>query len=287
LAQSYPVSVVRACGLIGLNRSTHYYEANEPDDGPLRVALQEAAKKRRRWGYRRLIILLRREGWRDNPKRIFRVYREEGLQVARRRKRKAAKWRGEKTVEPTGANQRWSLDFVHDFTQKGRRLRLLNVVDDFTRECLWIEVDTSLSGLRVTRVLEQLIQLRGRPQSLLMDNGPEFTGRALDQWAYQRQVGLQFIEPGKPMQNAYVESFNGKLRDECLNEHWFANMAEARGIVEDWRIDYNEVRPHSSLGNLTPAEFVAAVVPLGGREGEDHQVPILVNSQALMPVGLS
>lgn len=287
MAEQYPVSLVRACGLMQLSRSTRYYQPREPDDGPLREAVRAAAAERRRWGYRRLILLLERRGWKDNPKRIYRVYREEGLQVARRRRRKTAKWRGEKPVPPTAPNQRWSMDFVQDYTQAGKRVRMLNVVDDYTRECLWIEVDTSLPGLRVARVLEQLVQLRGRPQQVLSDNGPEFTGRALDQWAYQRGVRLQFIEPGKPMQNGFVESFNGKFRDECLNEHWFEDVAEARDISEAWRIDYNEVRPHSSLNNKTPAEFAAAVVPLGGREGEEHQASPSVSTATLMPEGFS
>ena len=178
VVEEYPVSLVRACGLIQLSRSSRYYRAREPNDEALREALREAAHQRRRWGYRRLILLLERQGWTDNPKRIYRVYREEKLQVARRRRRKTAKWRGEKPSVPTAPNQRWSMDFVQDYTQMGRRVRMLNVVDDYTRECLWIEVDTSLPGLRVARVLEQLVQLRGRPQHVLSDNGPELTGRA-------------------------------------------------------------------------------------------------------------
>ena len=148
----------------------------------------------------------------------------------------------------------------------GRRFRTLNIVDDFTRKCLRIEVDTSLGGERVTRVLDQLIDLHEKPDILLTDNGPEFTGKALDQWAYEHQVRLQFIEPGKPMQNGYIESFNGKFRDECLNEHWFASVDEAGEIIEEWRLDYNECRPHSSLENMTPEEFaqLAAPDPLGG-----------------------
>lgn len=232
------------------------------------------ATKRRRWGYRRLLVVLRRAGWTDNHKRVYRVYKEARLQVPKRRKRKAAKWRGEKPVAPQQANQRWSMDFVHDATARGRKIRLLNVVDDFTRECLRIEVDTSLSGHRVTRGLDQLLELRGKPQALLMDNGPEFTGTALDRWAYANGVGLQFIEPGKPMQNPYVESFNGKLRDECLNEHWFLSLEEARSITEQWRIDYNNTRPHSGLDYMTPTQFAkqacSGASPPWGAPGETN-----------------
>ena len=250
------LSRARACGLFGLSRSTFYYTAKKRDDEPLRAALKEAAVKRRRWGYRRLLVVLRREGFADNHKRVYRLYREEGLQVRRRKKRKTAKYRGEKPVAPGEPRQRWSLDFVHDQVADGRKLRALNVVDDFTRECLGIEVDTSIGGARVTRVLDHLVELHGKPERLLMDNGPEFTGQALDLWSYECGVQLQFIEPGRPMQNGHCESFNGKFRDECLNEHWFGSLDHAREIIEKWRVDYNECRPHSSLNNLTPKEFL-------------------------------
>ena len=267
LHQSYEVSRSHACGLLDLARSSMYYQPQPRDDGPLRIALREKARERKRWGYRRLIVLLRRDGWADNHKRIERIYREEGLQVPKRRKRKTAYKRKEKPVAPARMNDRWSMDFVHDVTAQGRKLRMLNIVDDYTRECLWIETDTSLNGERVKRVLSCLVDLRGRPERLVMDNGPEFTGHVLDQWSYDTGIPLDFIEPGKPQQNGYVESFNGKFRDECLNEHWFANVAEARKIIEEWRVDYNEQRPHSSLGYLAPAEF-AARLPLGGEEGD-------------------
>ena len=261
------MSQSKACGLVELSRSSYYYCEKGKDDAPLREALREVAEKRRRWGYRRLVILLRRKGFKDNHKRIYRVYQEEGLQVRRRKRKKTGKWRGEQPALPERPNERWSMDFVHDSVGEGRKLRMLNVVDDYTRECLWIEVDSGLSGARVCRVLDWLMFTRGKPKTILMDNGPEFTGKALDKWAYENQIGLQFIEPGKPMQNAYVESFNGKLRDECLNEHWFWNLAEAREVIEAWRMDYNETRPHSSLGNLTPSEYAEKFFganPLGG-----------------------
>lgn len=268
IQQHYPVSRSRTCGLLELSRSSFYYKPNPQDDSPLRKALKEKARERKRWGYRRLIVLLRRDGWTDNHKRIERIYRDEGLQVINRKKRKRAYKRKERPAAPVRMNERWSMDFVHDVTSQGRKLRMLNVVDDFTRECLWIETDTSLNGERVKRVLDCLIDLRGKPGRLVMDNGPEFRGHVLDQWSYETGIPLDFIEPGKPQQNGFVESFNGKLRDECLNEHWFKDLAEAQELIEEWRVDYNEKRPHSSLDYLTPAEFVA-ILPLGG-EDEYH-----------------
>jgi len=271
LCQSYPVSGRRACELLGLSRGSFYYRAKKPDDGELRTALKETAVQRRRWGYRMLIRMLRRQGFKDNHKRIYRVYREEGLQVLKRRKRKTRKWRGEKPPGATGLHQRWSMDFVSDQLADGRKLRMLTVVDDFSRQSLAIEVDTSLSGQRVCRVLDRLVMEHGHPERIVTDNGPEFTGKALDQWAYEHRVTLQFIEPGKPVQNAFAESFNGTLRNECLNEHWFTSLPETKGIVENWRMDYNHVRPHSSLGDRTPAEFAALHSPRGVQAEPNQQ----------------
>lgn len=270
LQKSYPVSGRRACGLLGLSRGSWHYRAQVRDDGALREALKETAAQRRRWGYRMLTRVLRRQGFQDNHKRIYRVYREEGLQVPKRKKRKTRKWRGEKPRASTGMNQRWSMDFVSDQMADGRKLRMLTVVDDYSRQSLGIEVDTSLSGQRVCRVLDRLVEKNGHPERIVMDNGPEFTGKALDQWAYEHRVELQFIEPGKPVQNAFAESFNGTLRNECLNEHWFTSLADAKAIVENWRIDYNHVRPHSSLGNKTPAEFAALHTPRGVQENKTN-----------------
>lgn len=266
------MSRARGCGLMGLPRSTFYYHAKERDDEALREALKEIAAKRRRWGYRRLVVMLRRKGFADNHKRVFRIYQQEGLQVRKRKGRKTSKWRGEKVPAPRRANERWSMDFVHDTIQGGRKVRLLNIIDDFTRECLWIETDTSLTGQRVARALDQIVEMRGRPATILTDNGSEFTSNVMDQWSYSNGVKHLFIEPGKPVQNAYVESFNGKLRDECLNEHWFRNLREVRQIVEDWRIDYNEVRPHSGLNYRTPAEFAAGLFEQTRNFGEISEV---------------
>lgn len=266
----HEISMTRACGLVEIGRSSYYYRAEARSDEPLRRALREAAAIHRRWGYRFLMTVLRREGFADNHKRVYRIYREEGLQVRQRKRKRTAKWRGEKPVAPERINARWSMDFVHDSTARGQKIRMLNILDDCTRRCLRIEVDTSLSGERVARTLDQIMELHGKPQALLMDNGPEFTGKSLDEWAYRNEVRLQFIEPGKPTQNGFVESFNGTLRNECLNENWFANIGEARRIIEGWRNKYNEVRPHSSLGYLTPEEYtqtlMTAIPPRGDQE---------------------
>lgn len=267
LRKSYPVSGNRACGLLHLAVSSYYYQTHgRRDEQPVREALRRHAAVRRRWGYRRLLVLLRREGIGDNHKRVHRLYRAEGLQVRQRRRRKQRLARGiAPAVAPQRANERWSLDFVHDRLGSGRSLRLLTVHDDYTRECLWIEVDTSLSGPRVARVLDYLCELRGRPTSVLTDNGPEFAGLALERWAHERQVNHCFITPGKPSQNGHIESFNGKLRDECLNETEFINLTHARSIIEAFREDYNDNRPHSSLADLTPNEFAAKIAraPMG------------------------
>ena len=269
LQETYPVSGARACGLLHLAVSSYYYQSHGlRDEQPVRTALRRHAAVRRRWGYRRLLVLLRREGIRDNHKRVHRLYRAEGLQVRSRRRRKQKLVRGtERPVAPLRPNERWSLDFVHDRLANGRALRLLTVHDDYTRECLWIEADTSLSGPRVTRVLDCVAELRGRPASLITDNGPEFAGSALERWAHDRQVTHRFITPGKPSQNGYIESFNGKLRDECLNEHEFINLLHARELIEAFREDYNQLRPHSSLDDLTPAEFAARQIAPGPHGG--------------------
>ena len=258
------MSRTQACGLIGLARSSSYYEGKEREEEGLRRALHEAAKKRRKWGYRRLLTILRREGWKDNHKRVERICRKEGLQIVKRKRKRMARERQGTAAPATRKNQRWSMDFVHDATGNQKRIRILNIVDDYTRECLCSEVDTSLPGLRVVRELERLCAQRGAPEMVVADNGPEFTGVAVDQWAHRRGVKLHFIDPGKPIQNAFVESFNGRFRDECLNEHWFDNLHHARALVSEWMEDYHTQRPHSSLDYKTPAEFARSASPLGG-----------------------
>jgi len=245
----------RACGLIRMSRSSYRYTSRRPADDEVRKRLRALAAKRPRWGYRRLRILLQREGIEMNHKRLYRLYTEEGLKVRRKRRKRIAGLPRNPVPRPDRPNRRWSLDFMSDTLLDGRCFRTLNVVDDFTRECLAIEVDTSIPGRRVVRVLERLVAERGEPESIVLDNGPELTSRAVDAWAYQHGIRLDFIRPGKPVENAYVESFNGKFRDECLNEHWFTGLADARFTIECWRRDYNVNRPHSSLGNVTPVEF--------------------------------
>jgi len=202
--------------------------------------------------------MLKRENLVVNHKRTERIYREEGLALRRKRRRKGAA--GIRAVIPAAVrpNEQWSMDFVSDSTVTGRRFRALTIVDNYTRECPAIEVDTSLGGARVVNVLERLSETRGLPEVITIDNGPEFAGRALDEGAYRKSIKLNFITPGKPVENAYAESFNGRLRDECLNTNWFLNLKHAKNVIEDWRKDYNEVRPHSSLKNMTPMEYANA-----------------------------
>jgi putative transposase len=235
----YGLSERRACRLVEIGRSTlRYRPRGGVDTGLLRQRLRELAAERPRFGYRRLHVLRQREGVVVNHKRIARLYREEGLTVRRRRrKRVACSSRGRAAV-PGRPNQQWGVDFVSDILAWGRRIRLFTVVDVFTREALAIEVDTSLPGGRVVQVLERLVTERGGPDEIVLDNGPELAGKAVDQWSYERGVRLCFIEPGKPVQNAFVESFQGRLRDECLNRHWFLGLSDARHTVEAWRQDY-------------------------------------------------
>lgn len=199
--------------------------------------------------------LLREEGYIVNHKRLFRLYKAEELGLPRRRPRKAPRPRQPRLEEALRPNQRWSMDFVGDVLAGGRRFRCLTIVDDGTRECPDLLVETSISGLRVTRVLDELKETRGLPEVIVTDNGPEFTCGAMHRWARQHGVRLHFIDPGKPTQNAFVESFNGKFRDTCLNAHWFVDLADARRTIEAWRVEYNEVRPHSSLGRRPPAVY--------------------------------
>jgi len=249
------ISERRACRFTGFPISTQRYRPRRPLENDLRQRLKELAEKRPRWGYRRLYILLKREGCMRNRKLIQRLYREEGLSVRKRRRRKMAAALRSPMAIPSRSNERWSIDFVRDTLADGRVFRGFTVVDDFTRECPAIEVDHSLPGERVARTLDRLSKERGLPKTIVCDNGPEFQGQALDFWAHRHGVAISFIQPGKPVQNAFIESFNGRLRDECLNESYFTSLSDAHLTIEAWRKDYNETRPHSSLGDLTPAEF--------------------------------
>ncbi len=230
--------------------------ATSLDDEPIRKRLKELAERRRRFGCARLHIMLRREGFVINHKRTERIYKEEGLALRIRRRKEMAAIRRVEALTPTRVNERWSMDFVSDALSSGRKIRALTMVDDYSRKCHRIEVDTSIGGARVVRVLNEIAKGEGLPELITIDNGPEFIGKALDNWAYQGGVKLNFIRPGKPVDNSFIESFNGRFRDECLNDHWFTSLDEARRIIEDWRIDYNNERPHTSLDNLTPEEFL-------------------------------
>jgi putative transposase len=254
--QTRGTSLRRACRVVGLSTATWRYQRRaNPTNDRLLARLHAHAAARSRFGYRRLHVLVGREGLAVNHKRLYRVYRAAGLQVRRRRRKRLTRGERVPLAPPSQRRERWSMDFTLDTLADGRAFRTLNIVDDFTRECVAIEVDRSLPGLRVARVLDRLQAAIGLPQTIVVDNGPEFAGRTLDAWAYRTGVTLRFIRPGKPIENAYVESFNGKFRDECLNEHWFVNLADAKTAIEAWRIDYNTVRPHSSLDGATPDHF--------------------------------
>lgn len=249
------ISERRACDLVGIYRSTLRYDAQRTvETQALSARIVELAQERRRFGYRRIHALLRREGHDVNHKRVYRLYSEANLAVKRRKRRKGVMVPREPLVLQTQRNEVWSMDFVMDALANGRRIKVLTVVDDCTKEAVDLVVDFGISGHYVTRILDQAARFRGYPKAIRTDQGPEFTGRALDQWAYQHGVQLKLIQPGKPTQNAFIESFNGKFRDECLNEHWFHTLSHARAVIQQWRTDYNEYRPHSMLGYQTPAE---------------------------------
>ena len=253
LGEKYGVSVRRVSRLLQVWRSTLRYQSRRPDDMWLRRRLRELAEKLPRYGYWRLYRKLRRQGVVVNHKRVYRLYREEGLMVRKRARKKLKRLRVPAST-PLFANVRWSMDFVSDAIATGRKFRTLNVVDDCTREALAMEVDFSLPALRVIRALDEIAGERGYPQSIVIDNGPEFISIALGLWAEEHAVDLAFIQPGKPTQNCYVESFNGRFRDECLNESWFTTLDDARRTIAAWMWQYNEEREHGSLG-MTPREF--------------------------------
>ncbi len=280
MVASHGVSERRACKLLELDRSSYRYEPGPDRNVELREELIALARQKPRYGYRRLGVLLERRGQRANHKRLYRIYREEHLAV-RRLKRTRLVRQPVPVATLVRANQEWSLDFVMDGIATGRTLRMLTMVDDYTRECLAIEVDSCLSSRRVTRVLEWVIRERGKPEAIRCDNGPEFTSRHFLAWCEEQRIAPIHIQPGKPMQNGWVESFNGRFRDECLNASWFATMADARQKIDAWREEYNGERPHSSLGYRTPREFATVLQAqrpqaiLGGcvREGDSNAIP--------------
>ncbi len=253
----------RACSLITADRKMIRYRSRRPPDVELRSRLRDLANQRRRFGYRRLFILLRDLGEPSGINRIYRLYREEGLTVRKRKSRRKAIGTRAPILVEARANARWSLDFVHDQFARGRRFRILNIVDDVTRECLAAMPDTSISGRRVARELTTLIERRGKPQMIVSDNGTEFTCNAILSWAKDHRVEWHYIAPGRPMQNGYIESFNGRMRDELLNESLFIDLDQARQIIGAWADDYNTARPHSSLGYKTPAAYAGTLAPHG------------------------
>jgi len=264
LQAKYRMSERRACRVVGAHRRTMRYRHTVRDDETqVRERLRALAAEHPRWGYRRLHILLERERGTINRKRIYRLYRLDGLAVRRRRRKRAARIPRGIVRQLWRRGEAWAMDFMQDTLANGRRFRTLNVLDTVTRECLRIEVDTSLPGTRVVRALDQLVERYGAPKQITVDNGPEFTGQALDAWAYRNGVQLDFIDPGKPMQNGHQESFNGKFRDECLNLHWFLNLGDAHRIIATWEEEYNTTRPHSALGNQAPAVYANTVWQAG------------------------
>jgi putative transposase len=252
----YGTSVQRACELGQFSRAGYYRKSQAKDQSGLRQRIRELAMARPRFGYLRLHILLRREGWQVNHKRIHRLYRLEGLQLRLRvRRRKHCALQRGTVPAATGPNERWSMDFVHDGMIDGRSFRVLTVVDQWSRESPLLEARFGFSGQAVAEALDRRVAVYGAPRSITVDHGTEFTSKALEEWAWRRGVKLDFIRPGKPTDNGYIESFNGRFRDECLNMHQFHSLDDARAKCEAWRIDYNQYRPHSALGHLTPSEY--------------------------------
>ncbi len=258
--EDYPVTRRRACRLVLLVRSTYYYQSRKEDDRAVRMRLKELAYARPRYGYERLTILLRREGWKVNHKRVYHIYREEGLMVRiKRGKKRAAQWRL-KPLPATRVNEHWSIDLMSDQLADGRRFRIFTAVDQFSRECVCLQMRQSLPAQAITEALDRAIENHGQPQVITLDNGTEFASNHFDRWVYQRGIKLNFITPGRPVENGFIESFNGRFRDECLNLHWFSSLGEARELIERWRYEYNNSRPHSRLENLAPTQYIAELM---------------------------
>ena len=253
--EKHDLSQRRAFKLVSLHRSVGRYTTKKVEEEQIKEEIKAIALDRPRFGYRRIHVVLKKKGLKMNHKKLYRLYKEMGLKVRKRGARRRAVGPRLTKIRATEMNQVWSLDFMSDRLADGRKIRLLNIIDEFSRESLKIVVDTSLSGTRVVRELEELISSRGVPKFIVSDNGTEFTSVAVLKWSENTSVGWHYIEPGKPMQNGAVESFNGKVRDEFLNQHWFMSLREAKELAERWREDYNERRPHSSLGGMSPNEF--------------------------------
>lgn len=258
----FEVSERRACRAMGFGRASHRYQSRRDPEVELRMRLKELAESRVRYGYRRLHILLQREGWHVNHKRLYRLYSEEGLSIRTRspKRRRACRYRSGRS-EADGMNEVWAMDFMSDKLFDEKPFRILTIVDCYTREALVTAARTNFRACQVIDELDRIARVRGKPRSIRVDNGPEFAGRLLDQWAYLNKVELDFSRPGKPSDNAYIEAFNSRVRQECLNASWFLSMADTRQRLNEWRIDYNENRPHSALGNLTPSAYAAQLQP--------------------------
>jgi transposase InsO family protein len=279
--QDRGLSERQALKLVGMSASTLRYAPRDDGNEGLRERLTELAGQHRRHGYRMLHSRLRIDGWAINVKRTYRVYREEGLMVRKRRRRKLPVPERQPLVRPVQPNEVWSMDFVFDELANGRRVKTLTVVDDCSKEAVQIAVDTSIPALYVTRVLDQVKAERGLPKVIRTDNGPEFAGRTMQTWAASNGVELRFIQPGKPVQNAYIESFNSRFRDECLSQHWFASLSHMRSIINNWREDYNHHRPHSTLGYVPPAVFAARCPQHAGGNAPNHASTITMPTPGL------
>lgn len=260
VGERYGLSERRACGLMRLARSTRFYRSVKTDDVVLRMRLRELAAARPRFGYRRLYVLLRREGWTINHKKVYRVSGEEGLLVRTKRRRKHVSRSRVPLPAASGPRERWSMDFVCDGLVGNRRIRIFAAIDDHTRECVCLEAGHTMSSKTVTSALDRAIARYQKPYGLTCDNGTEFTSNHFDAWAHHQRIDVNFISPGRPMDNGLIESFNGRLRDECLNVNWFESLDDARRILQRWRRDYNETRPHSSIGDLAPAVYAAKLL---------------------------
>lgn len=256
VVKRFGLSQRRVCWLVDLDRNTLRYRSRRPDDSALRKRIREIAEAKRRYGCPRIYVRLRREGWMVNHKKVERLYREEGLSLRRRKRRKYTAVPRVELPKPNRPGMCYAMDFVHDRLAQGRRFKCLTMSDPCSKEAPVIEADLSIGGERVCRILDRIFAGRPLPETLILDNGPEFSGKALDAWAFQHGVKLHFIQPGKPVQNAFIESFNGKFRDECLNENWFVTLQEAQVVIEAWRREYNEERTHSTIGDVTPMEFI-------------------------------
>jgi len=259
--ERHEVSERRACRVVGLSRSVYRYQAKRPDDAAIRTQLTTLAEQHHRWGFGKMMAWLRQQGFRWNHKRVYRVYCELGLNLRVKPKKRLPTRHPQPLAPPTGANRCWSVDFMSDSLTTGRAFRTFNIIDDFNREALWIEVDTSLPAQRVIRILDQLAAERGYPRAIRSDNGPEFIALALADWARHHRLTWDFIEPGKPAQNAYIERFNRTYREDVLDAYWFDTLEEVRTITDRWIDDYNSVRPHAALGDATPVAFAAASKP--------------------------